>query len=400
MSDVQTGLEVRTSESVVQEHIRNDLDSHGMSLEAKRSEARDRCHEGKESQSDARKALLPLSSILDNGQRADQNVIHLQIEERGTSKETDQIFEVPEVVTEGNHKSRSGPELANIENVVTVDNSKTTANQSNSPSPAWFIDRNAGDFVRSEANSLKISKITERISNRISKVSHVARKVPRKLKVSVKHIQKSMQAPKRLAKYYFQRYRLFHRFDEGVLMDEVSWYSVTPEKIAKHIAERFAGRELIVDLYSGAGGNSIQFALNGAYVIAVELSQSRIEIARNNARVYGVEQYIEFIAADVVDALKMMKDSNMLVDGIFLSPPWGGPEYQETESYDVGAFKRVVDLARTVTKDVGILLPRNVNGENVLKWFGPCEMEWNYLGNKAKTVTVYFGDLIRFPDDY
>jgi len=38
-----------------------------------------------------------------------------------------------------------------------------------------------------------------------------------------------------------------------------SWYSVTPEKIAEHIAER-CRCDLIVDGFCGAGGNSIQFA--------------------------------------------------------------------------------------------------------------------------------------------
>ena len=39
------------------------------------------------------------------------------------------------------------------------------------------------------------------------------------------------------AKYWDQRYRLFSRFDKGVKMDAESWYSVTPESIAQHIAQ-------------------------------------------------------------------------------------------------------------------------------------------------------------------
>ena len=39
-----------------------------------------------------------------------------------------------------------------------------------------------------------------------------------------------------ISKYWAQRYRLF--YDEGVRLDPESWYSVTPEKIAQHIAER------------------------------------------------------------------------------------------------------------------------------------------------------------------
>jgi hypothetical protein len=38
-------------------------------------------------------------------------------------------------------------------------------------------------------------------------------------------------------KYYDQRYRLFSRYDEGIVLDEESWFSATPEAIAKDIAK-------------------------------------------------------------------------------------------------------------------------------------------------------------------
>ena len=38
------------------------------------------------------------------------------------------------------------------------------------------------------------------------------------------------------------------------------WFSVTPEKIAQHIAER-CQCDTIVDAFCGVGGNTIQFAL-------------------------------------------------------------------------------------------------------------------------------------------
>ena len=41
-----------------------------------------------------------------------------------------------------------------------------------------------------------------------------------------------------ISKYWAQRYRLFSMYDDGVKLDQESWYSITPEKIAEHIAER------------------------------------------------------------------------------------------------------------------------------------------------------------------
>jgi hypothetical protein len=41
-----------------------------------------------------------------------------------------------------------------------------------------------------------------------------------------------------IKKFYKQRYYLFSKYDRGVKIDEESWYSVTPEIIAKHIASK------------------------------------------------------------------------------------------------------------------------------------------------------------------
>lgn len=45
------------------------------------------------------------------------------------------------------------------------------------------------------------------------------------------------------------------------------WFSVSPERIAQHIADRVVLEKdsLILDGFAGVGGNSIQLALKGAY---------------------------------------------------------------------------------------------------------------------------------------
>lgn len=49
-------------------------------------------------------------------------------------------------------------------------------------------------------------------------------------------LQSKRELPRKLWKYWLQRYSLFQRFDEGILMDEEGWYSATPEVIAAHQA--------------------------------------------------------------------------------------------------------------------------------------------------------------------
>lgn len=70
-----------------------------------------------------------------------------------------------------------------------------------------------------------------------------------------------MQAVKGgLLKYWLQRYLLFSLFDDGIKMDEEGWFSVTPEPIARHHASR-CGNGIVIDCFTGVGGNAIQFAM-------------------------------------------------------------------------------------------------------------------------------------------
>lgn len=160
------------------------------------------------------------------------------------------------------------------------------------------------------------------------------------------------QFPPEMWKYWKHRYQLFSMYDEGCLLDEQSWYSVTPECVAYRIARRCATDGIVLDLFAGAGGNAIQFAFTCARVVAVEIDPVKIRLARWNARVYGVEDRIHFVQADaleVIDALVRAKQSGvaqddddddeervwdtltrkdvLAIDAIFLSPPWGGIDY-------------------------------------------------------------------------
>lgn len=64
-----------------------------------------------------------------------------------------------------------------------------------------------------------------------------------------------------LMKFWKKRTMLFEKFNEGIWMDPIDgWFSVTPERTAKHIANRCKGG-IVIDPFCGVGGNAIQFAL-------------------------------------------------------------------------------------------------------------------------------------------
>ncbi|EPB87649.1 hypothetical protein HMPREF1544_05532 [Mucor circinelloides 1006PhL] len=204
--------------------------------------------------------------------------------------------------------------------------------------------------------------------------------------------------PKDMQKYYFQRYAYFSKFDQGILMDKEGWFSVTPEKIARHIALRCQS-DIIIDAFCGCGGNSIQFAFTCERVIAIDLDPVKLHCARENAKIYGVADRIEFILGDFFDLAP-----NLKADCVFLSPPWGGPAYMAEDVYDLksmipGDGMNIHKIASQITPNVAFFVPRNTDPQQLAQLAGPgntCEIEQNSLNGKIKALTAYYGDLIDY----
>uniref|UniRef100_A0A3B3RR83 Trimethylguanosine synthase n=1 Tax=Paramormyrops kingsleyae TaxID=1676925 RepID=A0A3B3RR83_9TELE len=196
-------------------------------------------------------------------------------------------------------------------------------------------------------------------------------KPPRKKKNKKKKVEvpPEIAADPDLAKYWVQRYRLFSRFDEGIQLDPEGWFSVTPEKIARHIADRVrhhSGPLLVIDAFCGVGGNAIQFALTGNRVLAIDIDPLRLGLARNNAQVYGVADRIDFLQGDFLQLAPRLRG-----DAVFLSPPWGGPDYLGAEVFDIRTMMspdgfEIFRLSRMISENVVYFLPRNADMDQIL----------------------------------
>ncbi|KAM3413242.1 hypothetical protein ACQJBY_004425 [Aegilops geniculata] len=199
-----------------------------------------------------------------------------------------------------------------------------------------------------------------------------------------------------IAKYWNQRYSLFSLFDSGIKMDEEGWFSVTPEPIAKHHASR-VGAGILIDCFTGVGGNTIQFATKCKHVVAVDIDPQKIDCAQHNATVYGVNDHIDFIIGDFIRIAPHLKGET-----VFMSPPWGGPDYAKVDVYDIKTMLKPCDgyhlfkVATAIASRVVMFLPRNSDLDQLADmclsidppW--AVEVEKNYLNGKLKAITAYF----------
>lgn len=138
-------------------------------------------------------------------------------------------------------------------------------------------------------------------------------------------------------------------------------------------------------------------------------------MARHNAEVYGVADRIEFIVGDFLTLAPSLS-----ADVVFLSPPWGGPEYNKVDSFDIGSMMspngfvsllcshqiesahhlssiEIYEASRAITHNIAYFLPRNVDKAQAVSLAGhgeACEIEENRVGARCKTITAYYGELV------
>lgn len=94
-------------------------------------------------------------------------------------------------------------------------------------------------------------------------------------------------------------------------------------------------------------------------------------MAKHNAKIYGVAHKIQFIVGDFFALAPTLR-----ADVVFMSPPWGGPEYSCKESYSLasmcdnyyGGGFGIFELVKQIAPRIAFHLPRNTNIYEVSHW--------------------------------
>ncbi|POS85536.1 hypothetical protein EPUL_001213 [Erysiphe pulchra] len=181
-----------------------------------------------------------------------------------------------------------------------------------------------------------------------------------------------------MSRYWYQRYNIFSLYDEGIYLTDDSWFSVTPEPIAKQVAKDLAKfcnseKKVLIDIFSGAGGNVIAFARMDQdqdqhpwdQIIAIEKDISVLACAYHNATIYNVQNKITWVHGDSFQYIKSNASSiNPKETVIFASPPWGGPGYQSHAIFDLDTMQpyslnHIYEGCKNM--DMALYLPRTSN---------------------------------------
>lgn len=174
---------------------------------------------------------------------------------------------------------------------------------------------------------------------------------------------------------------------EEMFFTSLSLEQATSERIAKYIAKRFKSEWTVEDLTCSLGGNTIFLADQVKKVIAVDLSEEKINCAKENAVVYDVDKKIEFIVGDAFLNIKN-------VDAFFIDPARDRDGDTKTRSFlnSSPSLLEILPQLFAITHNVAVKLSPAFDYEELKELPEEPEIEIISEDNSCKVAMLWFGD--------
>lgn len=176
------------------------------------------------------------------------------------------------------------------------------------------------------------------------------------------------------------------KFTKPIVSNKEGLQLSTPEIVAKYIARRLR-TDIIADLGCGIGGQVIFFARECRKVYAVERNPEKLEYARENCRLYDVNN-IEFILGDALSS--EVKTAVSDADIIFSDPARPLSEKERTLDNLEPPITEIINRYSDVTPDLAFHAPPRMPLERIVF---DCEREYLSLNGQLNRLTLYFGSL-------
>ena len=176
------------------------------------------------------------------------------------------------------------------------------------------------------------------------------------------------------------------KFTKPIFSNKEGLQLSTPEIVAKYIAQRLK-TDIIADLGCGIGGQVIFFARECRKVYAVERDPEKLEYAKENCRLYGVDN-VEFILGDALSPEIKEKVSD--ADIIFSDPARPLSEKERTLENLEPPITEIIKIYSDVTPDLAFHAPPQMPPERIVL---DCEREYLSLNGQLNRLTLYLGSL-------
>ncbi len=178
------------------------------------------------------------------------------------------------------------------------------------------------------------------------------------------------------------------KFTKPIVSDKEGLQLATPEIVAGYIAKRLK-TSIIADLGCGIGGQVIFFAKECKKVYAVERNPQKLEYAKQNCRLYNVNN-VDFILGDALSEEVKARVSD--ADIIFSDPARALSEKVRTLEKLEPPITEILKVYSDVTQNFAFHAPPQITSERIAL---DCEREYLSLNGQLNRLTLYFGALKR-----
>lgn len=190
--------------------------------------------------------------------------------------------------------------------------------------------------------------------------------------------------------------KIYNKFGGDYIADSMIFLMGIDVRFTEHFATRIKDM-VVLETCTGGGFSTISLARHATHVYTVEIEKTRMEEAKKNAQIAGVEEKITFINGDILS--KEVRAILPKIEAAFLDPDWAvtGPNhhYRFVNSNTRPPSDTLLNLIFSITPNIMLIQPPFINPDEFSKLPGH-ELEYLYLDNKHELFCLYFGTLARY----
>lgn len=188
--------------------------------------------------------------------------------------------------------------------------------------------------------------------------------------------------------------QIYKKFGGHYLADDMTYLMGIDIRFTDHLASRMKDR-VVLETCTGGGFSTISLAKYAKHVYTVEIDRLRMNDAKRNAEIAGVDKKITYINGDVLsdEVDKLLPEIN----AAFLDPDWAvsGSEhkYQFIRSNTRPPSDTLLNVILLKTPNITLVQPPLIHSDE-FKSLPPHELERLYLNGRHELYCLHFGDLL------
>lgn len=193
--------------------------------------------------------------------------------------------------------------------------------------------------------------------------------------------------------------KIYNKFGEYYEADEMTFVMGIDIRFTDHLARRMKNR-VVLETCTGGGFSTISLAKYAKHVYTVEIDRRRLNDAKKNAQIAGVDKKITFINSDILsrEVSRLLPD----IDTAFLDPDWAvtgiDHEYRFINSNTNPPSDELLDFIFLRTSNVTLIQPPFINPKE-FKQLPHHECERLFLDGRHELFCLHFGDLANIIGD-